>query len=266
MKTHSSLITFLTTIAAVILAQQQSYADITGIGDGTGWTFDGYYLHNQWGPPQVEIPGRITLLAADRYSTKAAFYNTRQNITSFSASFVWWTATSYDGYNPGDGFTFVVQNAPEGPWALGGVGGTLGYQPGDGFPGVYNSIGLAFNEQLNSIALVSDAVIGSYTSLDPVVLHSNHQIKVDLQYDGTTLTENLTDLSTGDHYSSSSTVNIPDAVGGNTAYVGFTAASGYTYGSQFITSFSYTSVPEPSTYALLAAGGALLVGLRNRRR
>ena len=47
-----------------------------------------------------------------------------------------------------------------------------------------------------------------------------------LTYDGATLTLTITDLVTQATWSHPFTINIPGTVGGNTAYVGFTAGTG----------------------------------------
>ena len=68
-----------------------------------------------------------------------------------------------------------------------------------------------------------------------------------LTYDGTSLTLNMYDITAGgacpgaNCFTYTWNVNIPSWVGGNTAYVGFTAATGETsIGPLYINSFSYT--------------------------
>ena len=57
-------------------------------------------------------------------------------------------------------------------------------------------------------------------------LHSGHVFNVSLTYNGTVLQETVTDATTGATYVHNYTVNIPALVGGNTAFVGFTGATG----------------------------------------
>ena len=59
-----------------------------------------------------------------------------------------------------------------------------------------------------------------------VDLHSGHPMNVSLDYDGTTLQATITDTVTKASVGHSYAVNIPAAVGGPTAYVGFTASTG----------------------------------------
>jgi hypothetical protein len=60
-----------------------------------------------------------------------------------------------------------------------------------------------------------------------------------LGYDGTTLTLSLTDTVSGANFSASQVVNIPATVGGNTAYVGFTAGTGGATAVQQILNWTY---------------------------
>lgn len=64
----------------------------------------------------------------------------------------------------------------------------------------------------------------------------------------------------------SAALDLPSLIGSadGAAYVGFTSATGAAWGAHDITSWSFQSVPEPSTLALLA--GASVLGLRRRSR
>jgi len=93
---------------------------------------------------------------------------------------------------------------------------------------------------------------GTYGSTLPVNLASGDPISVVLNYNGTTLTENLADLMTGANFSTNYTVNIPAAVGGsNTALVGFTGGDGADVSTQTITDFIFG--PPPSAPLLTVA-------------
>ena len=59
-----------------------------------------------------------------------------------------------------------------------------------------------------------------------VNLHSGDVFNVHMTYDGTTLTMSITDATTAATFSTSWAVNIPAAVGGNTAFVGFSGGTG----------------------------------------
>ena len=57
-------------------------------------------------------------------------------------------------------------------------------------------------------------------------LHSGDKMHADIAYDGEALTLTITDLVTQATWSQPFAIDIPDIVGGNTAYVGFTAGTG----------------------------------------
>ena len=104
---------------------------------------------------------------------------------------------------------------------------------------------------------------GGSLNTSPVNLFSGHAINIVLSYNGTVLSETMTDTVTGGSFTQPFFANIPSVVGGTTALVGFTAESG---GSstmdQYITNFRFT-VPAPGTGAGLALAG---LTLRRRRR
>ena len=62
-----------------------------------------------------------------------------------------------------------------------------------------------------------------------------------MNYNGTTLTMQITDTVTNATYNTSFTVNIPNVVGGSTAYVGFTGGTGGLTAIQDILTWTYTS-------------------------
>jgi autotransporter-associated beta strand protein len=80
-------------------------------------------------------------------------------------------------------------------------------------------------------------------------------MNVTLVYDGTTLTESITDPITNSTAIETYTVNIPSLVGGSTAYVGFTGATGGIASTQNILTWSY-SLPVVSPNAPSGLGGA----------
>jgi hypothetical protein len=63
---------------------------------------------------------------------------------------------------------------------------------------------------------------------------------VAMAYDGTTLTVTITDTVTTATAKQSYTVDIPTLVGGSTAFVGFTGATGGRTATQDILSWTYT--------------------------
>ena len=57
-------------------------------------------------------------------------------------------------------------------------------------------------------------------------LHSGHVFNVHMTYDGSNLVMTMTDATTNGTFTQNWPINIPATVGGNNAYLGFTAADG----------------------------------------
>jgi fibronectin type 3 domain-containing protein len=157
--------------------------------------------------------------------TGSVFANTLLTVTKFSTMFI---VRLHEGTQPdyADGFTFVLQaNAPT---ALGQGFGGLGYQ------GITNSVAVKFgtfqypSDPSNSstgLVLNGAAPRGGVTT-GSVLLNSQNPKQIDLTYDGTTLTEKMTDTLTNATFMTSYVVNIPQVLGGDLAYVGFTGSTG----------------------------------------
>jgi hypothetical protein len=149
-------------------------------------------------------------------------------------------ATDFDfnlGSGNGQGFTFVIQS--QGANAIGSSGGGLGYGPA--LPGastahIANSVAVKFDlqnddgEGSNSTGVYVDGASPTVPAVDltssGINLHSGHTFHARLTYDGTNLTEVITDLTQYAVFTQSFPVNIPAAVGTANAYVGFTSATG----------------------------------------
>jgi hypothetical protein len=137
-----------------------------------------------------------------------------------------------------------------GPTALGGKGGSLGYVGGSGALST-NSLCVAFDLYNNSSAteisntgLFTDGASpanGAGVAAGSLSFQTGDVMSVQMSYNGTTLTMQITDTVTSATYSTSFTVNIPSVVGGNTAYVGFTGGSGTLTAIQDI--LTWTFVP-----------------------
>jgi hypothetical protein len=166
----------------------------------------------------------VRLTGAD-LQTGSFFANTPLTVARFSTTFV---VRLSEGTQPNyaDGFTFVLQaNAPA---ALGqGLGG-LGYQ------GISNSVAVKFGSfqypgdpsSSSTGLVVNGAAPRGGVTTGSVLLNSQDPKRVDLTYDGTTLTETITDTLTNDSFSTSFVVDIPRVIGSDLAYAGFTASTG----------------------------------------
>ena len=176
------------------------------------------------------------------------------------------TYTPADGVTGGyiaDGMTFVLQNAGTG--ALGGGGGSLGYSPN-----VSPSVGVGFNiytyaSPQQGLVFVQNGNIGTPMATGSVNVASLDPIQVTLNYDGSNnLVTTLEDLNTTATYSTTDSVgSLVSDLGGNTAYLGFTGASGAGAAVQTVDNFNFTSVftgmPNilPATTALSVSSGTL---------
>ena len=139
----------------------------------------------------------------------------------------------------GDGFTFALQNS--GVHAQGSAGSGLGYQ------GINSSVAVTFGfypgvsqtgVYLNGVSPHSSPVDMAASGID---LHSGHVFDVTLNYDGSTLTETVTDETTQAVFTHAYTVNIAAALGASTGYVGFTGGTGGAKSIQNILNWNYES-------------------------
>lgn len=198
----------------------------------------------------LRLTGKHDLQAGSVFCTQAVNVRTFQSVFRFQIT---------AGNNTADGFTFCVQG--EGPRALGGVGGGLGYGPDPTDPTdpgfkVTKSVALKFDlfdnqtiQPRSSLGLFQNGdsptaanAVGGETALDPlgIDLHSGHQFRVTLVYDGATLQTTIRDLVLLKELSRSFVIDIP-AITGNTAHVGFTAGTGLLTADHEIVSWQFTS-------------------------
>ena len=191
----------------------------------------------------------------------SAFYAAPVNIQTFTTDFVFQLTNAN-----ADGFTFTIQNGA--PTALGASGGSLGYA------GIGASVAVKFDlynnagDGPNSTGIYVDGAPPNVPAIDltssGINLHSGDKMDAHIAYDGTTLTLTITDLVTMATFSHPFMVNIPAAVGANTAYIGFTGGTGGPTAVQQILNWSYQpgqaiNYPGfPSASGLTANGSASL--------
>jgi hypothetical protein len=150
-----------------------------------------------------------------------------------------------------DGMTFTIQGQSQ--WALGAPGGGLGYQ------GIPTSVAVKFDlfnnagEGSDSTGLYTNGTVPTVPYVDlsstGINLHSGDIMHAHMVYDGTNLTMTLTDTVTNGTVTEVFPVNIPSIVGGNTAYVGFTAGTGSSSAVQNVLSWSYVSPGQSAAAA-----------------
>jgi hypothetical protein len=170
----------------------------------------------------------------------SAWYKTPMSVTGFTTDFTFQQTNA-----TGDGMTFAIENNAKNIYALGGNGASLGYG------GITNSVGVKFDlfsnagEGPDSTGLYLNGATPTVPAVDMsasgVDLHKGDVMAVHIVYDGTTLTMTITDTVTKAAFTTSWAVNIPAAVGGNTAYVGFTGGSGSRSAVQQVLTWTYTS-------------------------
>jgi len=214
--------------------------DPNGFANATGFTF----LNGS-----AVTGGALQLTDGGTFENRAVWYTTPVNVQSFTTDFSFQITPAIA--NASDGFTFTIQNM--GLNAHGGIGGALGYQS------IEPSVAVKFDtfnndgEGVNSTGFYTNGVAPTVPSLDltpsGVNLHSGDVMHAHLTYDGETLTLTLTDTVTGASFNASQAINIPGTVGGNTAFVGFTAGTGGTVSTQNILNWTYTPAPPPPTTA-----------------
>jgi hypothetical protein len=142
-----------------------------------------------------------------------------------------------------DGMTFIIQNA--GISAIGNYGGSLGYA------GIAPSAAVKFDlydnmgEGINSTGIYTGGVQPMVPAIKlsgtPIDLHSGDVMSVHMNYDGAILAMQITDMQTNQSYSTQWTVDLPAAVGGTTAYLGFGASTGGLGAMQDVLAWTYVS-------------------------
>jgi hypothetical protein len=191
--------------------------------------------------------GLVQLTNGGSTEAGSAWFNTTVNITQFTNDF------AFQLVNPNaDGITFTIQNA--GLSALGNTGGSLGYA------GIGNSVAVKFDlynnsgEGIDSTGLYQNgampAMPASDLSSSGINLHSGDKFSVHMTYNGATLSMTITDGSTGAVYNTSWSINIPQVIGSNTAYVGFTAGTGGLTATQNIQTWSFVSGAQQQATAI----------------
>src|SRR5882724_825943 len=229
---------------------------------GSGFTSSGLTLNGG-----AAISGiHLRLTDGGTAEARSAFFSTLVNVQSFITDFRFQQTNA-----SADGFTFTIQG--NSPSALGAGGGSLGYGPNSSSGGIGNSVAVKFDlysnagEGPDSTGLYTNGSSPTLPSIDMtgsgINLHSGHVMSAHLAYDGSILTLIITDTSTNASFRTTSSVNIPSIVGGNSAYVGFTGGTGGLTATQDILTWRYNAVPvaaftwpvtTPITYAASECG------------
>jgi fibronectin-binding autotransporter adhesin len=212
------------------------------LGDGTGWTVNSNGIGSA--PFSTNV---LTLTDGANGETRSAFDDLRVPVSqAFSANFTYQAPGATRG-NVADGSAFVLQE--QGVNALGGGGGQLGYT-GIANPSVavafniYNGHTVGTNIATNGVTAGGvQNYLNTTGTANNVNFDEGDQINVSLNYDGANLlTETLHDLTTGGTFSTTYTVgNLASSLGANTAFIGFSGATGGANSTQQISNFSFTT-------------------------
>ena len=181
----------------------------------------------------------LQLVDGGSNETHSAYFSTPVSVQTFTTDFDFQILNGVGG-----GFTFIVQN--EGVNAVGSAGGS-----GLGSHNLPTSAAIKFDifnnagEGNDSTGIylngASPTVPASDITGSGIQLKSGDVIHAHMVYDGSNLALTLTDSKTGDTYNHSFPVDIPGAVGGNTAFVGFTSATGGSTSVDNILDWTYTT-------------------------
>ncbi|HEY1648253.1 MAG TPA: chitobiase/beta-hexosaminidase C-terminal domain-containing protein [Terracidiphilus sp.] len=226
------------TAAYVIQNGGSSINFANGFSNAAGLTFNGSAVASN--------DSRLQLTDGGLNEAGSVFWNAPIDIQAFTTTFTFQLSNAQ-----GNGFTFTIQN--NAPTALGGDSAGLGYQ------NIQNSVAVKFNfynyenEGGDSTGFYTDGEPPVLPTIDltpsGIELNSDDGMTATLTYDGTTLTLKLVDGVTGDTFTTSQAINIPQVVGGNTAYVGFTGGTGGLSASQKITSWTYSTQAVPPAFS-----------------
>jgi hypothetical protein len=231
---------------------------LTFSGNGNGWTV------NPNGVALAGFSGNVlTLTDGTNSEASSAFFNVPQYVGGFVAFFTYQEA---DGTAPlADGTTFCMQNSAAGVNAVGGGGGELG------FTGIGNSAafelniyngangGVGIQWGTNGMTADSPTPTAPYFPTTPVNLASAHPINVRLLYTQGLLRVLLADATSGASYTTVINVgDIPAAVNGSSAYVGFTGATGGLNSIQKVSNFRF-AYTTPPTLAVNQSGANVLI-------
>ena len=168
----------------------------------------------------------VQLTTTSSSQAGAAYYPSKVNITSFTSYFVMQFASTN-----ADGATFLIQNSSS--TAIGASGGGLGFSgvtPSVGFRlDTYNGSSGNFSTDIitNGSIPTDQAASGILNTTLGITAGGTWNFGVSVTYNGSSLSYTITNLdNTSKTYTYSGAVNIPSIVGGTTAWVGFTAATG----------------------------------------
>ena len=262
MRAHRAIAVLVLVVCVVALGGRAHAVPLAGFGD--------FATPN--GSATIDAGQTTLTLATGGNQAGTAFTSSPVPIDAFSTSFTFSASDFGGGGGTGaDGIAFVLHNDPRTTGAIGDNGGELAYGDGKGGDDIDPSVAMEFNiYQTSGQMLHTDGDVGSYAATSPVNFRTTdtNPFTIDLSYDGAILDVVISDsAATPNVFSTSYAIDIPGTVGGTTAYVGFTGATGGAHADLAISNFSYSPpdmIPEPTPCVLASLGLGLLA--RRRRR
>jgi hypothetical protein len=179
----------------------------------------------------------------------SAFYAVPVNIQSFTTQFT----LKFSGNANQNTLLFVIQNqlsasadashpaVSGGPYAF-GFQDYSPSQPDGGYAGLDESVGVKFDFWNGGTVGAYTGGVAPYTpqtTVTGVNMGSGNPIACTLSYDGATLSLSMEDTVSHATFSKQWSLNIPSAVGANTAYVGFTGSLYTGPSAQAVTAWTY---------------------------
>ena len=218
----------VSTLAAVTVLPQLQFN-----GFGGQWTSQGAPAT----VPKYTAANVLRLIDGGASEAGSSFFSYPVYVGGFQATFTYQDV----GGGGADGAAFVVQNDSRRATARGGGGGGFGYN------GITNSAALEFNIYANNTvgyAFRTNGLTGKpYTSASPVNIASGDPINVTLLYANGVISMTLTDAVVQTSFTTDVSLDIPAAVGGTMAYVGFTGGDGSVVSTQTVSDFTFVSLP-----------------------
>ena len=183
----------------------------------------------------------LRLTSTEGSKEGSVWYTSRVPIQKFTTTFDFLLTSAV-----GDGFTFCIQ--AKGTDAIGAGAHNLGFLSSTMRPSLAVKFDLFSNGGVETNSCTglflhgaSPVRAGTQNMLPVIDLRSGHPMRARFDYDGTTLTQRVTDLSTMSSYTHSYPINIPATLRAPTAWVGFTAATGGSTAIQDIKNWSFSS-------------------------
>ena len=219
--------------------------------------------------PQISGDGDNTLTLTNNKDGEYGswFNNNTYSINAFTASF------DYQASGQADGMAFILQDSSAGSSALGGpFSGYGGYGgSGLGYAGISPSAAVEFNMynsgtpgHVPGTNFATDGSTGTYDPTSDIPFGNGDEIQVVLSYNGSVLTETLTDITDGanygDTYSINYTENLAQILGSTAAYVGFSAATGAEASTQTVSNFNFEETATATGSFTIANGTSLEFG------